>query len=150
MPLILKVGPGATFVDVSAYVALAFESDDEHANAVAIAQRLQSQKREMFTITVMLAEAHARLVQYAGRYRASEFLARIYRSTSTTILPVSESDEREAVKLILQYEDKDFSFADALAFTVMERVGITSAFSFDRHFEQYGKFSVFRRPDLVY
>lgn len=45
------------------------------------------------------------------------------------------------------YTDKDFSFADAISFVVMERLGITRAFTFDRHFEQYG-FTVLT-PDTI-
>ena len=39
---------------------------------------------------------------------------------------------------------KDFSYVDATSFAVMERLGITDAFSFDEHFEQY---SLNRLPD---
>jgi predicted nucleic acid-binding protein len=40
--------------------------------------------------------------------------------------------------LFYQYGDKDFSFTDAISFGVMERLGIHVAFTFDRHFRQYG------------
>ena len=38
----------------------------------------------------------------------------------------------------MKYQDKDFSLTDAISFAVMERLQITQAFTFDRHFAQYG------------
>lgn len=40
--------------------------------------------------------------------------------------------------LSFRYDDKRFSFTDAISFVVMERLGIPYAFSFDRDFAQYG------------
>lgn len=34
--------------------------------------------------------------------------------------------------------DKDFSFTDCTSFIVMELLRINEAFSFDKHFDQYG------------
>ncbi|SHF68103.1 PIN domain-containing protein [Desulfofundulus australicus DSM 11792] len=41
-------------------------------------------------------------------------------------------------EIIKKYRDKDFSFTDATSFAVMYRYGINLAFTFDRHFKQYG------------
>jgi predicted nucleic acid-binding protein len=51
---------------------------------------------------------------------------------------VSLRDERRAREIIAQYDDKDFTLTDATSFAVMERLGITYAFTFDHHFTQYG------------
>jgi hypothetical protein len=48
------------------------------------------------------------------------------------------ADEELAKQIILRYQDKRFSFTDAISFVVMERLGIRFAFSFDRNFAQYG------------
>ena len=48
------------------------------------------------------------------------------------------ADEERAKQILFQYDDKDFSFADAISFAVMERLAIGLAFTFDRDFAQYG------------
>jgi len=54
------------------------------------------------------------------------------------ILRVRASDEERAKQILFQYDDKDFSFADAISFAMMERLDIRLAFTFDRDFAQYG------------
>lgn len=51
---------------------------------------------------------------------------------------ITEVDEKRAVEIINYYTDKTYSFTDATTFAAMERLGITRAFTFDRHFVQYG------------
>ena len=47
-------------------------------------------------------------------------------------------DEVRARDILRRYDDKSFSYVDATSFSLMERLGIRQAFSFDPHFEQYG------------
>lgn len=47
-------------------------------------------------------------------------------------------DEEWAKEILFRYEDRNFSFADAVSFVVMERLGIQYAFTFDHHFVQDG------------
>ena len=51
---------------------------------------------------------------------------------------VAEIDEERAREIIVSHDDKDYAFTDATSFAVMERLGITTAFTFDRHFAQFG------------
>ena len=51
---------------------------------------------------------------------------------------VSARDERRARDIVTSYQDKDFSLADAASFAVMERLRISTAFTLDRNFAQFG------------
>lgn len=62
------------------------------------------------------------------------------------VVRVTPQDERVAREILTRYTDKDWSFADATSFVVMERLGIRYAFTFDSDFAQYG-FTVLT-PDL--
>jgi predicted nucleic acid-binding protein len=56
----------------------------------------------------------------------------------TTVVRVTGADEASAREILRTYRDKAFSLTDALSFVVMEAFGITTAFSFDDDFRQYG------------
>jgi predicted nucleic acid-binding protein len=47
-------------------------------------------------------------------------------------------DEQRAREIIFSQTDKPCSHTDATSFAVMERLRIGTAFTFDRHFAQYG------------
>ncbi len=71
-----------------------------------------------------------------GREIALSFLRELDHST-TTIIRATVADERRAREVLEKYHDKDFSLCDAVSFAVMERLGMTLAFAFDRHFARY-------------
>jgi len=59
-----------------------------------------------------------------------------------TVVRVTKRDETRAVALLRAQADKSYSLCDALSFIVMERLRITDAIAFDRHFRQYGRFNL--------
>lgn len=124
-------------VDTSAYYALAIPQDSEHVKAVALVSQLSRRPAQLFTTNLVIPETHGLLIARRGRAIAATFLRDIARSV-TTIVRVSAVDERRAREIGFQYDDKEFSLTDATSFAVMERLVITHAFTFDRHFRQYG------------
>jgi predicted nucleic acid-binding protein len=126
------------FVDSSAYYALTDQDErTTHHAAMAIRDRLIRDRTRLFTTNFVLAETHALILVRLGRHIAARVLQEIDRST-TTILRVTVADEHRARDIVYRYRDKNFSLTDATSFAAMERLGIGSAFSFDRNFTQYG------------
>ena len=128
------------FTDSSAYLALLDRRDEHHAEATGILQQLARMRFRPYTTNAVIIEAHALILSTMGREVATRFLREMERGT-TTIIRARAADEARARAIIYAYTDKDFSFTDALSFAVMEWLGITRAFTFDRDFAQYG-FSV--------
>jgi predicted nucleic acid-binding protein len=124
------------FADTSAYYAVADRDDASHEGAAATMQRLRIGRRRLITTNAVLFELHGLLVNRTDREAALDILINL--RASQTIVRVRERDEARAVEILARYDDTDFSFTDALSFAVMERLGITTAFSLDRHFAQYG------------
>jgi predicted nucleic acid-binding protein len=54
------------------------------------------------------------------------------------VVRAEATDEAAARSIIYRYADKDFSLTDAISFAIMARLGLSQAFTFDKHFEQYG------------
>jgi predicted nucleic acid-binding protein len=125
------------FVDSSAYLALLDSDDDHHREAATILSRLIDGRYRLYTTNSVVIEAHALILSTLGIARASSFLRDIENSRMV-VVRTRASDERLAQEVIFRYDDKRFSFTDAISFVVMERLGIAYAFSFDRNFAQYG------------
>ncbi len=126
------------FVDTSAYVALVHPRDGFHASARVIVARMTAEGRRPFTTNFVVAETHALVLARTGRAVAARLLQELDRSPDTTIVRVGVEDETRAREILTQNDDKDFSLTDALSFAVTERLQIGHAFTFDRHFAQYG------------
>ncbi len=125
------------FVDASAYLALLDREDSHHVEAAAILTWLADHRFRQFTTNTLVIETHALLLSSLGNTRARRFLEDIAES-NTVIVRARFHDEERAKAILFKYTDKDFSFADAISFTIMERLRISLAFTFDRHFAQYG------------
>jgi predicted nucleic acid-binding protein len=126
-----------TLVDTSAYFALLDADDANHAQACTIRDRLIAERWHLFTTSFVLAETHALLLNRLGQQIATRFL-RDMEQSPTTLIWVTPRDVQRAKVIIYQYTDKDSSLTDATSFAVMERLRVPAAFTFDRHFAQYG------------
>lgn len=126
------------FVDTSAYFAFSRNRDEHHRGAYFTMQKLVQERRRFVTTNFVVAELHALLIARASASLALEAAMIIRSSSDTSIVRVRARDEDRAWQIVEQYADKEFSFADAASFAVMERLGINTVFALDQHFAQYG------------
>ena len=122
------------FVDSSAIVALLVKNDDNHAQAVEILNRLTRQGTELVLSNFIVAETYNLIAVRTTPAKAREWLL----ANTWPVERVSHIDEKRALEIIKTYDDKDFSYTDAASFAMIERFAIDYAFTFDRHFQQYG------------
>lgn len=142
-----RFGTRSVFVDTSAWLAAEDSADQWHSEAERLFRQLAAARQwHLVTSNFVVAETHA-LVLRRGRRAAADFLHRVDRSPSLETVRIAVEDEQAARDIIYHYLDKDFSLVDALSFAVMDRLGIHYAFSFDQHFQQYGKMVL--APDLL-
>ena len=130
-------GRHAVFVDSSAFFAFATSRDADHDRARRVHTRIIAGGWRLVTTTYVLAEVHALALARVNPRFALSLIEEI-DAGNVVIVRVNEDDWLQAWRILRRYDDKSFSFTDALSFAVMDRLGISEAFSFDRHFLQYG------------
>ena len=129
------------FVDTSGFYAALNRRDAHHRDAARLFRRAQRGHWFLCTTNFVLAESHALILARMGRDRAWSFLHAVLTG-STNLIRADEADERRARAIIEQYQDKEFSYCDAVSFAVMERLDLQEAIAFDDHFRQYGQFTI--------
>lgn len=128
--------------DSSAILALLDADDADHDRAVEAADRIVVEGRPSFVTNYIEAEAHALLLRKLGRAIARDWLL----AGGLPVLRVLPGEEERAKSILAAHADKDWSLCDCISFAVLESRGARVAFTFDRHFRQYGRFEIIGLP----
>lgn len=112
--------------------------DANHARAVTAAKRLVEEQSVLLVTNYVVAETHALLARHLGGAAAALWLD----AWLPDMIRAEPADEAAAARIVRTHRDKRWSFCDAVSFAVIERLGLTRAFAYDRHFKQYGKAAV--------
>lgn len=126
------------FVDTGPWIALVDQRDQWHAEAERVLRQLQASRQPLVTSNLVLMESYTGLVNRVERRLIARFRETIYSSRQISIQRVDALTEELAWELFLRYDDKRVSMVDGSSFATMEQLGITQAFTFDRHFAQVG------------
>lgn len=129
------------FVDTSAFFADLVAEDKWHPRAKELFDRSVDEGSELVTTNVVVFEAYTLLRKKAGRNLAIGVLDDL-ASGICVQARVEPDDEKRAIAILRDHDDKLYSFCDALSFVVMERLGIEEAIAFDRDFRSYGRFII--------
>jgi predicted nucleic acid-binding protein len=123
------------FVDTGAWFAAVVPTDPNHERAV----NFLAQTREPLMTTDYVIDETLTLLRARGeRERALTLGERFFDGDLTEVYYLNSEDVRRAWEVFRDYKDKDWSFTDCVSRIIMERLGVTSAFAFDRHFSQFG------------
>lgn len=121
-------------VDSSAIAALILRNDRRHPEAVQALRYFTGNGAELVLTNFIVAETYNLLAARAYPAKAREWLL----TNTWPVERVSAGDEKEASRILEKYADKDFSYTDATSFALMARLCFDLAFTYDRHFIQYG------------
>lgn len=118
-------------VDSSAIVALVDRNDRTHGAAVAAYRSLVEEGFRLFTTNFIVAETVSLLTDGPGPDIARQWL----RDHRLTVYHADEEDEQRArAQVIASRSPRGLSYTDAVSMVVMQRLGISNAFSVDPDF----------------
>lgn len=133
---------GAVFVDTWGWLALMDKRDADHDLAVATYRELRQARLGLVTTNLVIYETVENLRRRLGASRAvtaREVITNITAEPQVLdIVRPGVSDEADACVHLIRFADQDLSLTDAFSFAVMRRLGLTTAFTGDRHFTLLG------------
>lgn len=133
--------------DSGAFVAFSSVADPRHPQAIIQLKILrEGGMGRAVTTDLILAESYT-LARFRYGHRAlSQLVDVLAKSLDLQVLTVEGSQQAAALELMLDRQDKHWSYVDCTSFVVMEDLGIEDAFTFDHNFAQAG-FSI--HPDSI-
>jgi predicted nucleic acid-binding protein len=128
------------FVDTGAFIAMRVNDDANHKKARNFLDTIKEKKLRLHTTNFILDEVYT---YFCKAHEIAVEMAELIMNNPLIVLHrVAVEDEDRAWMILQDFDDKDFSYTDATSFAVIERLKLKTAFAFDEHFNQYGKFTV--------
>lgn len=126
------------FLDAAYAIALAAPNDQHHAQAVKLAERLETDGVQLITTRAVVLEIGNALSKQRYRRDAIQLLHALEADPLVAIIPISEDLYQRGFRLYRTRPDKDWGITDCISFVVMEEQGLTEALTTDEHFQQAG------------
>ena len=123
------------FLDTVFIVALVNEDDDLHEQALKLSAQYEGHPL-VVTDAVLLEVGNALARNH--KQAAVEIISGLLASDDVEIIHLTPKLFQQAFALYGTYHDKAWGLVDCISFTVMRESRITTALTFDRHFEQAG------------
>lgn len=126
------------FLDTSYLLALEIENDQNHKIATQHWQRISALLPPLVTTSFILDETVTFFNSRGYHAQAIRVGNNLLNSPSVQFIHVDAALLFEGWSYFQSHDDKDYSLTDCISFVLMRKLGITTAFTFDRHFEQAG------------
>jgi len=122
-----------TFVDTGAWAALFIPADPLHAAALAW---FRDNRDRLITSDYVVDEVLTLLkIRFSTQaaIRAGQFLM---GERLSTLISLTQDDIGQGWRIFRTHKDKGWTFTDCTSLALMQRLRISNAFAFDRHFLQ--------------
>jgi len=127
------------FVDSGGWFAGVVTDDEDHEKA----KLWLNKNRELLFTTNYIVDETLTLLRSRGENRKALEVGRLFfDGLLAEVYFLTEEDILQTWKIFQKFSDKDWSFTDCSSKLVCEKFGISYAFSFDKHFRQFGTVTV--------
>ncbi len=126
------------FLDTSYLLALEIVDDQNHRVATRHWQGITRSLPQLVTTSFILDETVTFFNSRGYHAKAVEVGNNLLNSPSIQFVHVDAALLFEGWSYFQRHDDKDYSLTDCISFVLMRKLGVTTAFTFDRHFEQAG------------
>lgn len=126
------------FVDSGYWIALENADDQNHHKARAHWQTFPGAISRLVTTTFVLDEVVTFFNRWGHHAKAVSLGNALLGSKLVEMVQVDEALLAEAWRYFVHHADKRYSLTDCVSFVVMQRRGLRTALTFDRHFKQAG------------
>jgi predicted nucleic acid-binding protein len=127
------------FVDTSAWLALADSRDRDHSRSTEFHKRiLRAEFGKQVTTNCVLTETLTIIRRRIGLAQAVTLANAVRAGKEVGLFWVESVHHDQAIDLMADHADKDWSVTDCTSFVIMRSLGIQDAFTLDRDFTQAG------------
>ncbi len=126
------------FLDTSYAIALSAPTDEHHARAGELAERMEAEQTRLITTRAVILEIGNALAKLQYRRAAVELLDALEEDPTVEIIPVTERLFERAFRVYRERPDKEWGLTDCVSFVVMEDRELTETLTADDHFRQAG------------
>lgn len=132
------------FADTSYWIALLNPRDELHATALSMTAEIGEAR--IVTTEMVLVELLNSFSEGGPAVRkvAANAVEALRRNIGVTVEPQTPEQFAAGLRVYARSLDKDWSMTDCVSFQVMDRLGISSALTYDRHFVQAGYSALLR------
>jgi predicted nucleic acid-binding protein len=124
------------FVDTSAFFAWYVRRDSLHQIAVKRFRDIEDSR--LITTNHVVEETLTLIARKVSYSFAGVIAERFYAPNPIDIVHTDRVDESAAITFFRKFSDQRVGFTDCISFAIMRRTGISTAFTFDRHFVDAG------------
>jgi len=126
------------FLDAGYIIALETADDQNHQMAFKHWKNLLKSPPSLVTTSYVFDEVVTFFNNRNRHEKAVEVGNNLLQSQTIELIQVNEELFNAGWEHFQNYRDKRYSLTDCISFVVMNRLGITTALSFDKHFVQAG------------
>ena len=128
----------AVFIDTSYLLALELANDQSHQVAKDHWQLLVKSLPPLVTTSYVFDEVVTFFNSRGYHAKAVQVGNGLLRSPSVKLIHIDDALFQAGWAYFQQHQDKTYSLTDCISFVVMQKLNISTALTFDKHFVQAG------------